>query len=124
MKAALATVHCTDMNTIIGTQHLPIGYRDAHPVGAGKMHKRDKKRRDDRERQQDIGNGDLIERDERHPDQLSNAAPTAMVSATNQLSQPNRNSRFWSWLSRLVPGRNLRQCFRTICTEPLAQRAR
>jgi hypothetical protein len=34
------------------------------------MHQRDEKRRDDRNRQQDIGNGDLIERDERHPDQI------------------------------------------------------
>jgi hypothetical protein len=55
---------------------------------------------------------------------LSSAAATAMISAPNQLSQPKANSRFWSRSSRLVPGRNWRQCFFTICTAPPAQRER
>src|ERR1700720_2021448 len=39
------------------------------------MHKCDEKCRYDREREQDIGNGDDIERDERHPDQVEQRCP-------------------------------------------------
>ena len=55
---------------------------------------------------------------------LKIATSTPTLSAPSQLIQPNANSRFWSGVSRLAPGRNARQCLRTIWKPPEAQRSR
>ena len=46
------------------------------------------------------------------------ATTTPTLSAPSQLSQPSENSRFWSRVSRLPPGRKRRQCFLRICKPP------
>ena len=42
------------------------------------------------------------------------ATTTPRLSAPSQFSHPSENSRRWSGVSRLAPGRNFRQCFLTI----------
>jgi len=46
------------------------------------------------------------------------ATTTPRLSAPSQLSQPSPNSRFWSPVSRLAPGRKRRQCFFRIWNPP------
>ncbi len=102
-----------------GAEHLAFFGAHAQPIKRDEVRHRHREARHDRDGRE-CWSGTAMSRKAMTGTQmmLSMATTTPRLSAPSQLSQPKANSRFWSRVRRLLPGRKRRQCFFRIWNPP------
>ena len=113
------TVHCTHIAAIMAPSIWPGLIATRARYIDRKCASETMKARDDRQRQDLVGDGDVGEGDDRHPDQVEDRDDHAEAFGAEPVQPAQTRIRASGrGVSRLAPGRKRRQCFLTIWKPP------